>query len=86
MPSFATFLPKDARYRVTRYEVTLVRGRRPAMGTKTISGPSADLSDVVNTYREGDRLYVEVKDVQRMNFQGNTESVNVSKSFNIPLN
>ena len=83
--SFATFLPKDARYRVTRYEVTLVRGKRPAMGTKTISGPSADLSDVVNTYREGDRLYVEVKDVQRMNFQGNTESVNVSKSFNIPL-
>ena len=82
---FATFLPDDARFRVTRYEVTLVRGRRPAIPTKTINGPQADLSDIVNTYREGDRIYVEVKEVQRMNFQGNTESVSISKQFNIPL-
>ena len=82
---FATFLPDDARYRVSRYEVTLVRGRRPALQTKTISGPTADLSDVVNAYREGDRIYVEVKEVQRQNFQGNVETVNISKQFNIPL-
>jgi gliding motility-associated protein GldM len=82
---FATFLPDDARYRVARYEITLVRGKRPAMQTRTISGPTADLSDVVNTAREGDRLYIEVKQVQRMNFQDNTEEVNVTKSFNIPL-
>ena len=82
---FATFLPDDARYRVSRYEVTLVRGRRPALPTKTISGPTADLSDVVNAYREGDRIYVEVKEVQRQNFQGNVETVNISKQFNIPL-
>ncbi|MBF9142797.1 type IX secretion system motor protein PorM/GldM [Hymenobacter properus] len=82
---FATFLPDDARFRVTRYEVTLVRGRRPALAPKTISGPQADLSDVVNAYRDGDRLYVEVKEVQRMNFQGNTEPVSVQKQFNIPL-
>ncbi|QIX61953.1 gliding motility protein GldM [Hymenobacter lutimineralis] len=82
---FATFLPEDARYRVTRYEVTLVRGKRPAIPTRTINGPDASLNDVVNTAREGDRLYIEVKEVQRMNFQGNTESVNVSKNFNIPL-
>jgi hypothetical protein len=82
---FATFLPDDARFRVSRYEVTLVRGKRPAIPTKTISGPTADLSDVVNSYREGDRLYVEVKDVQRQNFQGNVEPVSVSRTFNIPL-
>ena len=82
---FATFLPDDARYRVSRYEVTLVRGRRPALQTKTISGPTADLSDVVNAYREGDRIYVEVKEVQRQNFQGTVETVNISKQFNIPL-
>jgi gliding motility-associated protein GldM len=82
---FATFLPEDARFRVTRYEVTLVRGRRPALAPKTISGPQADLSDVVNAYRDGDRLYVEVKEVQRMNFQGTTEPVSVQKQFNIPL-
>jgi len=82
---FATFLPDDARFRVSRYEVTLVRGKRPAIPTKTISGPTADLSDVVNAYREGDRLYIEVKDVQRQNFQGNIEPVSVSRTFNIPL-
>lgn len=82
---FATFLPEDARYRVARYEVTLVRGKRPALPPKTVNGPQADLSDVVNSYREGDRLYVEVKDVQRMNFQNNVEAVNVSKNFNVPL-
>ncbi len=82
---FATFLPDDAKFRVSRYEVTLVRGKRPAIGTKTISGPTADLSDVVNAYREGDRLYVEVKDVQRQNFQGTVEAVNMSRTFNIPL-
>jgi hypothetical protein len=65
--------------------VTLVRGKRPAMQPKTISGPQADLSDVANAYRDGDRLYVEVKDVQRQNFQGNIEPVNVSRTFNIPL-
>ncbi|MET4073995.1 gliding motility protein GldM [Hymenobacter sp. UYCo722] len=82
---FATFLPDDAKFRVSRYEVTLVRGKRPAIQTKSISGPTADLSDVVNAYREGDRLYVEVKDVQRQNFQGNVEAVNMSRTFNIPL-
>ncbi|QJX47072.1 gliding motility protein GldM [Hymenobacter taeanensis] len=82
---FSTFLPDDARFRVTRYEVTLVRGRRPALPTIPVNGPNVDLSSVVNSAREGDRLYIEVKEVQRMNFQGNTEQVNVSKQFNIPL-
>ncbi|QNH61964.1 gliding motility protein GldM [Hymenobacter sediminicola] len=82
---FATFLPEDARYRVSRYEVTLVRGKRPAMPTRTVNGPDVSLNDVVNSAREGDRLYIEVKEVQRMNFQGNTEQVNVSKQFNVPL-
>ena len=82
---FLTFLPDDAKFRVSRYEVTLVRGKRPALPTKTITGPQADLSDVANAYREGDRLYVEVKDVQRQNFQGNVEPVSVSRTFNIPL-
>ncbi|UOG77200.1 gliding motility protein GldM [Hymenobacter tibetensis] len=82
---FATFLPEDARYRVSSYEVTLVRGKRPAMPARTINGPTADLSDIVNSAREGDRLFIEVKQVQRMNFQDQTEQVNVTKQFNIPL-
>jgi gliding motility-associated protein GldM len=82
---FQTFLPEDARYRVTQYEITLVRGKRPAMPARTINGPDASLTDVVNSAREGDRLYIEVKEVRRMNFQNQQEEVNVSKQFNIPL-
>jgi gliding motility-associated protein GldM len=82
---FATFLPEDARFRVSRYEVTLVRGKRPALATKTISGPQANLNDVVDSYRDGDRLFIEVKDVQRLNFQNVVEPVNVTRTFNIPL-
>ena len=83
---FATFLPEDARYRVARYEVTLVRGKRPAMQAIPVNGPNANLSAVVDAAREGDRLYIEVKQVQRQNFQNQVEEVSVgNKSFNIPL-
>ncbi|MBO3273524.1 GldM family protein, partial [Hymenobacter defluvii] len=85
--SFANFLPEDARFRVTSYIVTLVRGKRPVPGfPRTISGPDANLTDVVNNAREGDRLNIEVKEVKRMNFQGQQEDVNMTKMFNIPLN
>ncbi len=83
--SFANFLPEDARYRVSGYEIILVRGRRPALPPRTVSGQSADLSDIVNAAREGDRLNIEVKGVQRMNFRNQVEDVRVSRIFNIPL-
>ncbi|MVN76463.1 gliding motility protein GldM [Hymenobacter sp. HMF4947] len=82
---FATFLPDDARYRVSRFEVTLARGKRPAAPPVSANGPTADLSSLANTAREGDRLYIEVKGVQRQNFQGQVEDVNMTRVFNIPL-
>ena len=43
---FAQFLPKDARYRVTEWEVTLARGARP-IEQKRVSGPTANLQSFV---------------------------------------
>ncbi len=83
-PGFATFLPEDARYRVKGFTAVLARGKKPVL-SKTISGPQGDLSDMVNAYREGDRLYIEMQGVQRMNFQNQTEDVAMSRIFNIPL-
>ncbi len=83
--SFANFLPEDARYRVSEFEVTLVRGRRPAVSPRAINGQSANLSDIVDVYREGDRLNIDVKGVQRLNFRNQTEEVKVSRMFNVPL-
>jgi gliding motility-associated protein GldM len=84
-PGFATFLPEDARYRVSRFTAVLARGKRPVIGPKTINGPQGDMSDMVNAYKEGDRLYIEVLGVQRNNFQGQVEDVNMTRTFNIPL-
>jgi gliding motility-associated protein GldM len=84
-PGFATFLPEDARYRVSRFTAVLARGKRPVVGPKTINGAQGDMSDMVNAYKEGDRLYIEVLGVQRNNFQGQVEDVNMTRTFNIPL-
>ena len=84
-PGFLTFLPEDARYRVSRFTAVLARGKRPVIGPKTINGPQADFSDMVNAYKEGDRLFLEVQGVQRNNFQNQVEDVNMTRTFNIPL-
>jgi gliding motility-associated protein GldM len=84
-PGFATFLPEDARYRVSRFTAVLARGKRPVIGPKTINGPQGDFSDMTNAYKEGDRLFIEVQGVQRMNFQNQTEDVSMTRTFNIPL-
>ena len=84
---FKTMLPKDARYRVTGYVVTLARGKR-AVGTKRVSRPKVGLSDLIRKARPGDRLVVELKEVQRMNFKDRTEKVPgmSAEIFTIPLN
>jgi hypothetical protein len=63
----------------------LARGKRPVIGPKTINGPQGDMSDMVNAFKEGDRLFIEVLGVQRNNFQNQVEDVNMTRTFNIPL-
>jgi hypothetical protein len=84
-PGFATFLPDDARFRVSRFEVTLARGKRPVQQTKSINGPQGDISEMANAARPDDRLFVEVKGVQRQNFQGKVEDVNMTRSFTVSV-
>ena len=79
---FATFLPDDARYRVTKWEVTLARGAR-GLETKQVTSRNADLSSFVSKARPGDRIVVEAKEVQRMNFKGDKENVSIGVSASI---
>ncbi len=78
-PSFAEFLPKDARYRVVEAEVTLARGSRPADQMK-VTSETANLSGMMSKAKPGDRLVIEVKKVQRMNFRGEIEDVKIPDS------
>ncbi len=85
---FAQFLPKDARYKVTKWEVSLARGAR-AVQTLPFTSTKADLSSFVSKARPGDRIVIEAKEVQRMNFRGEREKVRIGVNASIktvPIN
>lgn len=83
--SFKQFLPKDARYKVTKWEATLVRGKRP-VDKKQFTSENGNLSSFASKAKAGDRILVEVKEVKRLNFKGKTEKVKVGLVLkNIPL-
>lgn len=76
--SFKSQLPKDARYRVSGFVVTLARGKR-VIGTVNSTGQTANLSSIGAKAKPGDRLVIEVKSVQRMNFQNKVEPAPVGQ-------
>jgi len=82
---FATFLPKDARFRVAAWDCILVRGKRPIF-TQTFSSEAANLSSFAALAQPNDRILIEVKKVTRTNFQNQVEDVNIPTTIiNIPL-
>jgi len=85
---FKTALPNDAKYRVQDWEVTLVRGRRPAVGPLRFNGDQANIGAIRQQARPGDRVVIEVKSVKRMNYKGQLEEARISGGgvFSIPIN
>ena len=85
---FKTALPNDAKYRVQDWEVTLVRGRRPAVGPLRFSGDQANIGAVRQQARPGDRVVIEIKSVKRMNYRGQLEDARISGGgvYSIPIN
>jgi gliding motility-associated protein GldM len=83
--SFKSTNPEDAQFRVAEFEVNLARGSR-RVGGGTYTG-SANISDLAQQAQAGDRYVVIVKRVERKNFKGEVESVDVGEViFNINLN
>jgi len=83
---FATFLPKDARYRVAEWDCILVRGKRP-VATNNFRSETGNLNNFASTAQPGDRILIEVKKVTRTNFLNKTEEVSLGTIIkNIPLN
>ncbi|TAF31551.1 MAG: gliding motility protein GldM [Cytophagales bacterium] len=85
--SFKKFLPKDARYRVTEVEVMIGRGKKAIFGPTTMSGPEINLNSAAANAQAGDRLILDVKKVERMNFKNEREAVSMgSMIFTYPIN
>lgn len=84
---FKAALPKEARYKITKWSATLVRGRRPAAAPKKFSSGKGDLSSMRSSARAGDRILIEVNDVVRVNSKNQSEKVPVGIVIkNLPLN
>ncbi len=71
-------IPKDARYKVVSWEVSLARGRRVMGQVKKATAETVDINEFYAEAKPGDRLIIEVKGVKRMNFKGATEDVKIS--------
>ncbi len=84
---FAALLPKDARYRVTEWTITLARGPRPVGSAIRAKGQEVNIGTLMRSAKPGDRLSIEIKTVKRRNFRDKTENASVNNKYvTIPLN
>ncbi len=84
--NFAQTNPKDARYAVSKGALTLARGKRP-VGNINITGSTINLGALASKGRKNDRLVIEIKGINRKNFQGKTDPVpGVYELIQYPIN
>jgi gliding motility-associated protein GldM len=85
-PGFKSALPKDAKYRITKWTATLVRGKRPVVSPKTFKKPEGNLNAFAAKANNGDRIMIEVKKVYRRTSTGKNVEVRIPTTIiNIPL-
>jgi len=77
--------PRDARYRVTAWEVMLVRGNT-AILTLREDGETINLNEIREKARKGDRLMIQVNEVKRKNYLDDIVDVKVGlQIFQYPV-
>ena len=81
--TFLAQLPKDARYRVSEWEITLAAGARAVHSERVRAEQFAMPQTILSRVQSGMRIVIEVKRVQRMNFQNKVEDVSLSGLSNI---
>ncbi len=72
-------IPKDARYRVSEFEVSLLRGINTVVSDSVFTEGIADLTEILKNAKSGDFLSIEVKKVERLNFAGKKEEIGSSE-------
>jgi gliding motility-associated protein GldM len=77
-PDFANALPKEARYRVTRWRITLASGGDIKQRQEPTS-EAFNLNSWRSIARKGDRVVIEIFEVQRANYKNDAEKVSMSK-------
>jgi gliding motility-associated protein GldM len=83
--SFKNTNPDDAAFRVSNFSVFLGSGIRGKGKLENLSG-NASINSLAQQAEPGDRYIIQINKVERRNFQGGIEEVNVGDiSFSIPL-
>jgi gliding motility-associated protein GldM len=80
--NFKEEVPKDARYRVKRAEVILGRGTT-GVQRMNATNDSPDLRTWVGQARPGDRIIIDIKEVDRRTFKDGEEKVDIKGSSGI---
>lgn len=69
---FAQFSAKDARFRVTKAEINLVRFGR-SQGSVKAKNSRPKLGAIASKAKKGDAIVIEIKEVQRKNYKGESQ-------------
>lgn len=83
--NFKSTNPKDAAFRVAEYQVYLARGAK-SIGNVVSNGGPANISSLAQQAQAGDRYVIEIKRVERRNFKGEIESVEIGSSAITTIN
>ena len=85
-PYFSLFMPDDARCRVSLSQVSILRDNDNILlkPIRIVKGPNADIGGIDN-FQPGDKLQIEVQQVQRQNFRGVVEDIPLTKHFVVKL-
>ncbi|KAA0991472.1 type IX secretion system motor protein PorM/GldM [Dyadobacter aurulentus] len=78
--SFKNFSPEDAKFRVAEVEVSLARGTRRINGV-TLRGGGGSISSLAQQAQPGDRYVITVLKVERQNFKGAVNEVEMGNQF-----
>lgn len=83
---FAKTVLHDANYNITAVEVSLARGKTLIGKIIRSENTEINLSEMSKLMQPDDKLIVEIKGIERTDFRGNTEEVNIgSKIFMIQI-
>lgn len=77
--SFKNFSPEDAKFRVSQIEVSLARGTRRISGLTLPGGGS--ISSLAQQAQPGDRYVITILKVERQNFKGAVNEVEMGNQF-----
>lgn len=84
-PDFASFMPDDAKYRVSQYQIILLRNGVQLGATKVIGKLTIANEVPLYSAQSGDVVRIDVQQMQRQNFRGVVEDIPYIKQITVEL-